>query len=84
MRGFLSIFFSGLLLENALVFTNFQWGTFRLDEESANLLANWRAMLEESRFYGNLTEHISKQKSAFEDVSMLNGSQLEPSDAELA
>jgi hypothetical protein len=41
-------------------------------------------MLEESRFYGNLTEHISKQKSTFEDVSMLNGSQLEPSDAELA
>jgi hypothetical protein len=33
------------------VFTNFQWGTFRLDEESANLLANWRAMLEEIRFY---------------------------------
>jgi hypothetical protein len=35
------------------------------------------------RFYGNLTDHISKQKSTFEDVSMLNGSQLEPSDAEL-
>jgi hypothetical protein len=56
-----------------------------LDEKSASRpLVNECAMLEESRFYGNLTEHISKQKSTFEDVSMLNGSQLEPSDAELA
>jgi hypothetical protein len=35
--------------------------------------------VEIARFYGKLAEHISKQKSTFEDVSM-----LEPSDAKLA
>jgi hypothetical protein len=54
-------------------------------ELAANVtLREAQSQLPDSRFYGNLTEHISKQKSTFEDVSMLNGSQLEPSDAELA
>jgi hypothetical protein len=42
---------TGKVLKNAVVFTDFQWVTLHLAEKSANrLLANWRAMLEESRF----------------------------------
>ena len=43
------------LSSNAPVFTDFQWGTFHLDEESASRpLVNECAMLEESRFIGHL------------------------------
>jgi hypothetical protein len=53
------------LSSNAVVLADFQWGTFHLDEESAKRsLANWRAMLEESRFFIHLNRLRTTNQSA--------------------
>ena len=44
------------LSSNAVVFTDFQWVTFHLDEKSASRpLVNECAMLEDSRFIGHMS-----------------------------